>query len=712
MKNVPHTKSTGFVLIEALVALLVVSVGVLGISKLNALLMQGTGSAKTQAEALQIAQGLIEDLRDFNLQSACTATTLDVGTNTLPDVTGINAVYSAQTTVSAGATAALRNIEACITWNGGDCDATANINRVILRSVISCEGMGTSAMTGPDGAAALRGNFVKTPTGRGVVTGEQYDPTNIPGNNNTITVDGTTYNDGTKTYNNTAKGTLELIGSDGKVLLSVQKYGGGCESAPPAFSTITGKVLVEAKNGNPIAADNNLFVLSSDASFCAKVPRQASWVLPAGATGNNIEYFYTYYQCYLGAEWWGNIGLVRTDNATANERVCVGSPVNGPSSLGAGTLFSKEAQGGRNRAYRGYRQISEGVFTTKGIGELDTENEACSAVTKRKVYDYQPMRFENHHFVHATLSGQRTCMSALTDLNALNVAGTLGTTAGNPVVTQPTGTTPKIVTSTNNPGRYYCMSNDDGVSCGTVTENPNTPSTTIQGTVTRFDGAALTGITAEFATCSPLSTLSPTTYGYSCTVDWSNFINTSWSGKFTFNAGSGTPTLCAAGSSITTVPTDALVSYTINDRSATLNPNSIVFSEVAVPTTSIVLDFNVKSNSCTGLGQPQLSDWSYANNPSATATASLSWPAITDATKYVIRTCNIANPAKTCTPSGTGTETTGTTYTAPAGTTDYKICVNVTAANATTVGSPSSIKCIEYDWNGGKNTRTYKTITG
>lgn len=727
MKQNINIKHSGFVLIEALIALLVVAVGVLGISKLNALLMQGTGSAKTQAEALQIAQGLIEDLRNYQLEDACAATTLDAGTTTLPTISGVNASFTAQTTIAAGTTAGLRTVEACLTWNGGACNTVGN--RIILRSVISCEGMGTNTMTGPGGAAGLRGNFVKTPTGRGLVTGEIRAATD--GTNNTVKVGSDTYNDGTRTFNNTTNGTLELIDSNNRVVLSVKKYD-GCETSPPAFSIISGKVLISAKNGNPIAADSDLFVLSSDASFCAKVPRQSSWVLPAGASGNDIEYFYTYYQCYLGAEWWGNIGLVRTDNATANERVCVGSPVNDATSIGYGTLFSKIPVGSRNRAYRGYRQISEGVFVTKGIGELESKNDACSTATKRDVYNYQPTHLANHDFVHATLTGSETCATVMADLNTTANAKPLGSAMGNPTVTCPNPPPPgtptttvcpntapdydttapyKIVSANNNPGRYYCLSNNDGVSCGAVTENPTNPSTTIQGTITRIGSGELTGVSGTAASCT-FQTLSGTTYGYSCTVDWSSFPSSSWSGKLTFASNNpSTSTTCAAGATITKTPTDATVSYTINDNLAATDKNSIVFSEIAVSTTNVVIDFNVKSTPCV-LGQPQLSDWVYTSNNTDNATATLTWPAITGATSYVVRTCNFSNPANNCAPTGAGTDIDNTlSYTAPTGTADYKMCVTVSAKDATTETS-SSIKCVDYDYNSGNSKRKYTTITG
>lgn len=683
MHTKPSATQNGFILIEGLIALIVVAVGVLGIGKLNAVMLQGTGLSKTRAEAIQIAQDRVENARNFNLQAGCADATL-VNSNT--NVSGVNAAYSVATSYPASA-AGWKAIEVCVTWDGGACNTVGN--RVVLRSVVSCEGMGTTAQVGTGAAGGARGGFIKTPTGRGQVGGGSYTPGSVPGTTNNI--DGINSPDGTKS-NLRDDGVRELIdNTTGKVLLTVGKL--GCETSAPEFSTITGKVFVEAKNGAPIASAENLFALSSDASYCAKLPFQNDWVLPSGATGNNIKYFYTYYQCYIGAEWWGNIGLVRIDNANANNRVCVGSPVNSSS----GTLFSKHSQLSTNRAYRGYREVSTGVYETKGIGESDTLNTSCTALQGKKIYTYKPNHLKNHHFVHTVITGQASdssCNTEQTTLNGLAPVGSLGSSAGAPTVTSPLDQSSITISANNNPGKFYCMSNNDGITCPDLSTNPTTPSTLVHGTITSLNGAQVTAISAPNSVCTTTAfTTGGGTSTYSCQINWTGFIGGSWSGSIAFTTATGS-TLCAGNSTATVVPSSSYVAYTINNSSASPDPNSIKFTDIPMAVTDVAINFNVDT-SCSTLGQPDLSNWIISgSNPNTTAT--FSWAPISGANGYKIRTCT---GSTTCDPSAsTATTTQNLSYAAP-GSGNYEMCVTVTATNGTIDGTASPKKCIRKQGN-------------
>ena len=698
MRTIKKPNQNGFILVEALVALIVVAVGILGIGKMNALLLQGTGVSKTRAEAIQLAQDRVETARNFNLQAGCTDANL---ANASTNVTGVNANFTVATSYPASDTT-WKAIEVCVTWDGGACNAVGN--RVVLRSVISCAGMGTSAQVGTGSASGTRGGFIKTPTGRGTVGGGSYTPGSVPGTANNI--DGINVPDNTSTYVRD-DGVRELIDTvTGKVLLTVGKL--GCENEAPQFSTISGKVYVEAKNGDPIVTESNLYVLSSDASYCTKLPYQNDWVLPSGSSGNNIKYFYTYYQCYIGAEWWGNIGLVRIDNANANNRVCVGSPVNSNTS----TLFSKHSQLSTNRAYRGYREIGNntGIYETKGIGESNTLNTACTAAEKKDVYTYTPQFLKNHHFVHTVITGQASdaaCNTAQTTLNAYVPTGSLGSTTGNPTVTAPNDGSSKTITANNNPGKFYCMSNDDGVTCPNVTTNPTIPSTLVHGTITNYTGSAtaLTAIDSGGSSCNTeaLTANGTTSYTYSCSINWSGFIGSSWNGAIAFTAGNGI-TLCPGSTAPTVVPTGNNVAYAINASNASSSPNSINFTDIPNAVTDITLNFDVKSGTCGALGQPNLSAWTFSGSGTNAAAASMSWATISGATSYRIRTCDITGQNTSCNPaSSTPTTQTLTTFSTSA---SKSMCVMVTAYDGTTEGT-SSTKCVKYT---GGSTKAYSNF--
>jgi hypothetical protein len=677
--------AAGFVIIEALVALIVVAVGILGIAKLNSVLLQGTGLTKARSEAIELAQDRIETARDFNLDSACNVANFQATTES---ATGVNALYSISTTYPASGTD-WQAVEVCVTWDGGSCGSIGN--RIILRSTIACNSLGTSAMIGASSAGGLTGGFIKTPTGRGKVGGRNYGST--VGTQNTITIDGINANDGTRTYTNSTDGAKELVDSTGKVLLTINKL--SCETSAPEFSTISGKVFVEAKNGSPIANSENLYVLSSDASYCAKLTGSYSnyyGVLPEGSTGNSIKYFYTYYQCYIGPEWWGNIGVVRTDNANSNQRVCVGNPI----ASNTGTIFSKHPQLGTNRAYRGYREVSSGIYESKGIGEQETYSTSCT--TER---EYIAQHLEKHHFVHLTLTGNTSdssCSTPQATLNTYTPTNSLGTSGGNTT----SGTNPLTVTATNSPGKYYCMSNSDGVTCPDLVTTATTPQTLLHGTITNYTASSgsISAIDSNGSSCTTESITAngSTSYTYSCVINWTGFTGSSWNGAIQFTSAN---TLCPGSASPAVLPSGSNVSYTVNASNAQTYPNSIQFTDIPNSVTDISLDFDVKTSTCGTLGQPNLSAWTFGGSGSNSPSASISWDAITGATGYKIRTCDITGQNTSCDPS---TATVATQTALSFSTTAKKsLCVMVTATDGSSDGT-SATKCVKYT---GGTTKAY-----
>lgn len=689
MKMHKPPRHSGFVLLEALIALAVVAVGVLGIAKLTAVMLQGAGLSKATTEALQIAQDRIEQARSYNMNlvGGCAA----LADTTVSNIAGTNATFAVSTTYPVKTTD-LARVQVCVTWDGGTC--TQPGNRVILRSVLACEGsLGTSAMVGPGGAASLRGDYMKTPTGRGQVGGRSYEGLPAGATPNEIPTDTGPVATGTYTYTNPDDGTLELLDATGNVLLSVRKL--GCEDAAPGFSTISGKVFVEAKNGTPIAAASNLFVLSSDASYCTVLSYDtANWKMPSTATGNAIKYFYTYYQCSIGAEWWGNVGVIRSDNANSNDRVCVGNPVSSELFIGdppVPSLFSKHARPSTSRAYRGYRAKEGNTFETKGIGESDVVDLACSSGNKI-VYNYKPHHFRNHDFVHANITGSETCQSLLETLNGLAPVHQLGASpADMPTVADTTSA--KTVTANNNPGKYYCMSNDDGVSCVNLAQPIGERETVVSGYIARVGGAELTGITGINNACTTTNWTPNGTggYDYTCRINWEGFPSSDWNGVISFGA-TGNATLCGPATTAAVTPSDASVNYTITDRTAPNNANSIVFDAIPMRVTNFQLNFTVKADNCGGLSIP-LPVWTGTTNPK-----SLSWDAVTGATQYKVHSCSVTNVTSltACTPSGTPTVQTTTTLTPSVAKKDT-ICYGIKASDGTVDSDMSSIRCIYRD---------------
>src|SRR5574338_1424296 len=73
MRKPLHTsrqKALGFGLIEALIALLIVSLGLLAISKLESLTITAAGEARSRSEAVTLAQKKLEQLRNWVTETA------------------------------------------------------------------------------------------------------------------------------------------------------------------------------------------------------------------------------------------------------------------------------------------------------------------------------------------------------------------------------------------------------------------------------------------------------------------------------------------------------------------------------------------------------------------------------------------------------------------------------------------------------------------
>lgn len=707
MKNKTMKAVAGFTILEGLISLVVVAVGAAGIAMLNSVLLQTTGESKARGEAAKVAQAWVEDAREFVLEDGCASLTLGTYTPDDPYI-GVNANYSITRTLSAiDSDSPWRDVTVCVTWDGGTCGQPGN--RVLLSSTVSCAGTGTSARATGDAAAGI-GNFIKTPSGRATVGGNP-----VPGETgtpNTIQIGpNDTVEDGTQTVVRDDGYSLALLDLDGNVLLTVPRL--PCEDTPPAFSTISGKVFVGTNNqGNPIAADANLFVLSSDASYCARLPYDPAWVLPAGATGNQVKYRYTYYQCYIGAEWWGNIGLVRTDNANSNDRVCVGNPLDS----NINTIFSRHSQRSTTRGYRGYRDLPNNRYETQGIGEsADQVNAACSTRTKT-VYQYTPNHLRGHHFVHANITGQSTCQTKMVELNNFNPQYSLGQTAGAPnTVATLADPAQKIITANTNPGRFYCMSNDDGITCRDVGLGGDPRETLLRGEIVRVPNPIADGIQPQLTGITGLDNACETTtwsvnaagnYEYTCQINWQGFPGSSWSGHIRFSAATAAPdtTLCEGDNwSLAVVPVEEEVVAGVVGRFDSSFPNTLRFDAVPSSVEEITVNFSTNYGSCGG--GPQGVPFPQWVNASETGTTRprLQWSPIQGATQYQIDSCSPQGNATTCTPTWAAVDATfsDTLFNVPALGNNQTVCYSVRAIDGNLTGNPSERRCVVYRNNGG-----------
>ena len=104
-------KQRGFSLLEIMIVVLIISGGLLALTRLQGISSTTSSIAKQQSEAGFIAQGVIENLRSRSWSDP----QLSVGEKTLPDTPGKSATYSVRYTVSQS-NAQHKNIEVVVSW--------------------------------------------------------------------------------------------------------------------------------------------------------------------------------------------------------------------------------------------------------------------------------------------------------------------------------------------------------------------------------------------------------------------------------------------------------------------------------------------------------------------------------------------------------------------------------------------------------------------
>lgn len=155
----PRPKSMGFSIVEALVALLVLSFGMLAIAGFQITLSRNSDLAKQRTEATRLAQQKMENLRAYTQVGTDSSPTHIVNytddvvsgpPSGSPDITTTNATFTRTWTVAANATNTEKAINVLVTWT----DRTGETQRVQMLSVISKfdpQDIGTLA-TGPGGS--------------------------------------------------------------------------------------------------------------------------------------------------------------------------------------------------------------------------------------------------------------------------------------------------------------------------------------------------------------------------------------------------------------------------------------------------------------------------------------------------------------------------------------------------------------------------------
>jgi len=281
-----------------------------------------------------------------------------------------------------------------------------------------------------------------------------------------------------------------------------------------SFSTISGNVYiswgasVNNRNGSAIGlSDINSYVnvLGSAGSVCRQYIPGSLTSLPTYPVSGDIEYSYFSYTCYMGANWWGNIAIVRLDGG---DRVCLGDPI---ISHAATDPTSRGPYLSSVRDYRGYKCAT------------DNDPETCQSVgigMSSGSYiptDYgKPLPAFHHLFLLTNIKGN----PSHADCAAMQ---------SRPAVDENPFTSMSLQQG-GNTGQLFCLTPTCPISSGFVEYK------TSFVMIVPVSQAALVGITSvvvDGGSCGA-PTITEAHHIYNCTIDWKGWAGYSWSGNVTF----------------------------------------------------------------------------------------------------------------------------------------------------------------------------------
>ena len=401
--------NTGFSLIEALISLAVLSFGLLAIATFQGSLVLGSGYNKTRSEAMALAQQKLDDIRGYTTEEELVAKLKEQRTNGLITSTtgelfpehafadlidaplptnvtmiacgaGFKTVPDANNPIEGTTQNFTRNWKYClydnellytvveVSWT----DMQGNPDMVAMHSAISWKN---------PSAAVLLTEIPEEPqvpsaTGRAYLGDGKVGQGDID--------DAIAKNDGS--YEDNQDGTFSLYRAKGgadvalvdkdtnDIVLTLED---ACKTQDPkdcfSFVKIKGRVYLDTNSSKQSL--NTIYILASDAAYCARVFDTGGVPFNAPDTDgdNKTDYEYYDYTCYLGGGWYGNIGLLLTANsAGSNDRVCVGDP---NAATTEGWKFMELA---KRRVYRGltYKRNPANYdqwITAGGFGPVDDE---------------------------------------------------------------------------------------------------------------------------------------------------------------------------------------------------------------------------------------------------------------------------------------------------------------------------------------------------
>lgn len=407
-RSLSPSRRAGFALIEALIALLLIAVGLVAVSKLQTFSLFGSGDARMRTEAANIAQQQLEELR--NVLKRGDMTVLDAIKADEPvSKSGASTNFNVYRNISqpAGGPPDQRLVQITVNWN----NAQGVAQRLDLNTVLAWDDPSMQAALSA-GSGGSMSNLI-SPTGEA-----QRGSGPVPGGAPVLV----TNHDGSEIHRDDGSGMTWLADGSGNVILALPPKNGTAQD----FTTITGRVYFDpAATGNSLPEPKAVEVRLSSEGEC-RYSNNFTSTSSLPDAGGGFRYFT--YTCYVGPGWYGNVGvnIVATKGQAGNANICVGSAAfnNG---LANGTQTSAHPITASVRQYRGFRTSAtassyQSVGMAGGSKYGTTLDSAGAAITgpfngKPRPSDYpsyypgytSTSDYLDHDFLITNLSGQTTC---------------------------------------------------------------------------------------------------------------------------------------------------------------------------------------------------------------------------------------------------------------------------------------------------------------
>lgn len=134
MNQFNRSKIQGFSLIEALIAALIVGIGIIGLARLQGITLSNSSESRTRTDALNLAQKKIEELRSFSNQTTYDNLADGTNANTETIMAGGNANFTRTWTITACANSMnCKQAKVTVAWT----DSSGEAQTVKLTSFIT-----------------------------------------------------------------------------------------------------------------------------------------------------------------------------------------------------------------------------------------------------------------------------------------------------------------------------------------------------------------------------------------------------------------------------------------------------------------------------------------------------------------------------------------------------------------------------------------------